>query len=989
MNPQHPSDRLRARRVGISASALIAALGLGAPALAQTAPGGESEVEELVVTGFRASLASAVSAKRAETAVVDVIRAEDIADFPDNNLAEAIQRIPGVAIDREAGEGRSISVRGLGPDFTRVRLNGIEALATTGGPDSGAGTNRGRGFDFNIFASELFQSITVRKTQAAEVEEGSLGATVDLQTSRPFDYGDFTAAASVQGGYNELAEKWDPRLAFLVSDTWFDGRLGALVSFAYTKRNVREEGYNSTRWDNGPSVQGFCSPVGYTPQNRPNSSTIGSTSANCATGVPRPANTPANVAAYELASAATTFHPRLPAFTRSDYENERYGLTGAFQFKPSDRTTITLDVLLAKLDTVRTDTGLSAISFSRDSSVGGKPQTHVLEAEVDDTGQLVYGRFDNVDFRSSSTYSDITTEFSQYTLSLDHEITDRLRVSLIAGRAFSDFDSPVQTHVTLERQNIDGFSWDYRGGRRMPILNLGFDPADPAQWQVTPAGTPASLLTEVRLRPQGVENELRTARVDFTFDVAEGLTFKWGAALKRYDFFTFEQRRQNQTDSVTALPPGVTIASLSQLMQGFGSGLPGSPPSAWITPSVQAFAAAYNIYCNCNGPAPGGASDDPDDFRMTGPTNGDARRLNQEIQEDDDSVYAQLSFTTDRLFGLTLRGDVGVRYVTTALTALGYQSRGGGTEVVVENRYNDTLPSLNLALDLRDDVVLRFGAAKTMARPTLTSLNPGGSTTTSNRANPSANLGNPYLEPFRATTYDVSAEWYFAPESLLSFAFFYKDINTYIQNLRIENVPFSEGPLAGQESVILPSNYDGTELWDFTTFVNTPGGPLKGFEASYQQPFTFLPERFGLPEWTGNFGAILNYTWVDSKIRYATNVTGTAFVKDRLLNLSKNSYNATLYYEDERLMARVSAAYRDGYLTRIPGQNNNDVEGKRSTFNVDVSARYAVTDELDLTFEALNLTDEYNDRYVDSVRDSPSTYMHSGRQYYVGVRYKF
>lgn len=970
---------------GVSLGALAFAVGAAAPVLAQEA----GEVEELVVTGFRASLADAIEVKRRETAVVDVIRAEDIADFPDNNLAESIQRIPGVAIDREAGEGRSISVRGLGPDFTRVRLNGIEALATTGGPDSGAGTNRGRGFDFNIFASELFQSITVRKTQAAEVEEGSLGATVDLQTSRPFDYQDFTFAASAQYGYNELAKEYDPRVAFLVSNTWLDGRIGALVSLAYTKRTVREEGYNSTRWDNGASVQGFCSPVGFTPQNRPNSSTIGASAANCATGVPRPANTPGNVAAYQLASATTTFHPRLPSYTRNDYENERLGLTASFQFKPTDRTNVNLDVLMAKLDTVRVDTGLSAISFSRDSSVGGKPQTHVLEAEVDATGQLVYGRFDNVDFRSSSTYSDITTEFTQWTLSLDHEFNDRFRMAFVAGRAFSDFDNPVQTHVTFERQNVDGFAWDYRNGERMPEMTLGFDPSDPAQWQVTPAGTPAALLSELRLRPQGVENVLETGRVDFAFDVTEGITFKWGAALKKYDFSTYEMRRQNQTDSVTALPTGVTIASLSSTLSGFGSGLPGSAPGSWVIPNVEAFAQAYNIYCNCNGPVAGGASDDPDDYRLTGPTNGDARRLNQQINEEDASFYGQLSFQTDRLFGRTLRGDLGVRHVKTELAATGYQSRASGTLVTVINKYDDTLPSLNLAYDVRDDFVLRFGAAKVMARPTLTSLNPGGSTTTSNRANPSANLGNPFLEPFRATTYDVSAEWYFAPESLLSFAFFYKDISTYIQNLRIDDIPFSEGPLAGQESTIVPSNYDGTELWDFTTFVNTPGGPLKGFEIAYQQPFTFLPERFGLPEWTGNFGALLNYTRVKSEIEYATSTAGTAFVTNDLLNLSKSSYNATLYYEDQKLSARVSAAYRDGYLTRIPGQNNNDVEGKNETFNVDVAVSYALTENFRLTFEGLNLTDEYNDRYVDSVRNSPSTYIHSGRQYYAGVRYRF
>ena len=166
-----------------------------APTAAETqqdsgsAPAGEEakDLEGVTVTGFRGSLERALDIKRGEVGVVDAIVAEDIADFPDLNLAESLQRIPGVSIARDAGEGRQISVRGLGPDFTRVRINGMEALTTTGGTDSSGGANRGRGFDFNVFASELFNSLKVRKTASAEVEEGSLGATVDLQTARPFD----------------------------------------------------------------------------------------------------------------------------------------------------------------------------------------------------------------------------------------------------------------------------------------------------------------------------------------------------------------------------------------------------------------------------------------------------------------------------------------------------------------------------------------------------------------------------------------------------------------------------------------------------------------------------------------------------------------------------------------------------------------------------------------------------------------------------------
>ena len=206
------TTRRTLRMTGVSVLALAAALG-ASQAQAQDKA---SEVDEVVVTGFRASLASAISVKKAENDIVDVINAEDIADFPDLNLAESLQRIPGVAIDRDGGEGRSITVRGLSNDFTRVRVNGLEALATTGGKDGSGGANRGRGFDFQIFASELFNRITVRKSQSAETEEGSLGATIDLTTAKPFDYGGFNMAAGAQYGYNDLSREYDPRATFLV-----------------------------------------------------------------------------------------------------------------------------------------------------------------------------------------------------------------------------------------------------------------------------------------------------------------------------------------------------------------------------------------------------------------------------------------------------------------------------------------------------------------------------------------------------------------------------------------------------------------------------------------------------------------------------------------------------------------------------------------------------------------------------------------------------
>ncbi|RZJ27458.1 MAG: TonB-dependent receptor, partial [Brevundimonas sp.] len=368
--------------VGASGLAVALSLGVGAAA-AQTAPQSApqeeaTEIDEIVVTGFRASLNAGLDAKRRETSMVDVIVAEDIADFPDLNLAESIQRVPGVAIDRDAGEGRSITVRGLGADFTRTRINGMEAQATAGGTDSSGGANRGRGFDFNVFASELFNSITVRKTAAAETEEGSLGATVDLQATRPFDYDGFTAAISAQAGYNDLSEEYNPRLALLLSNTFGDNdQFGALISVAYSQRNLLEEGFSSVRW--APAVGtnssgGFCSPVGLAPQNPGNSTANGSNAANCATGVARPTNTAANVGAYTTANQSNVFIPRLPRYGRLTHEQERLGVTGAFQWRPAETTLFSLDVLYSSLNATRQEDFLEALSFSRNAAAGGQTQ---------------------------------------------------------------------------------------------------------------------------------------------------------------------------------------------------------------------------------------------------------------------------------------------------------------------------------------------------------------------------------------------------------------------------------------------------------------------------------------------------------------------------------------------------------------------------------------------------------------------------------------
>ncbi|MFD3263062.1 TonB-dependent receptor [Phenylobacterium ferrooxidans] len=917
--------RRACRLVGLSV--VLAAVSSG-QAWAQGA-----QVDELVVTGFRASLASAIEIKKTETALVDVINAEDMADFPDLNLAEALQRIPGVAIDRDGGEGRSITVRGLSGDFSRVRLNGLEALATTGGKDTAGGANRGRSFDFQVFASELFNRVTVRKSQTAEVEEGSLGATIDLDTARPFDDPGFHAAGGLQYGYNDLSRKTDPRVTALISDTWFDGKLGALVSVAYSARNILEEGATSGRWENPsvPTNSGGCF--------------LNGGACNSPAGVYSPVN--------------SAWHARIPRYERFTHDWRRYGTTAAVQFAPTDATTVTFDAMFALLDGSRREEYLTTYLTRLD-------QTTIRNPVFGAQNQLVSATFDDTDIRSEVRYDELSSEFSQLSLRLDHEFNSRFRIKAVIGQSRSIQDNPVQTTVSFDRYNQDGYSYDFSGSQTLPALNYNFDVADPANWAFSSSaaqGFPSVL----RMRPNKTVSRFKTVGVDGEFKLTDGLTLKGGLLFKDYRFVTADWRRNtiNGLQDAAVPLPGVSLAQISTLISDFGRGLdaPAGTPSAWLAPDVNKIAALVDLYCNCIN-AYG-------DFRVS---SDNQRAANRDVGERDLGLYVQADFTTS-VFDMPLRGNVGVRRVATTSIARGYV---GTNYVAVSRKYDDTLPALNLVLEPREDVLVRFAAAKVMARPQLPSLTPGGSI---NNTAHTLTIGNPLLDPVRATTFDLSFEWYPARETQFSVGFFRKDLKSYIQS-SAATMPYSA---TGLPVSLLTTRNNPDTIFLVTQLLNTEGGELKGYEINLQGPFSFLPAPFD------RFGGIANYTHADSTVTYITDssVMPAATTVLPLVGLSPRSWNATLYYEDARLSARVSASHRDAYLAAVPGGNGNDARGKNSTLNVDVSASYRLSEQLSLTFEGINLTDEFEDRWISIERRNSEDYTHTGRQYLVGARYRF
>jgi iron complex outermembrane recepter protein len=280
-----------------------------------------------------------------------------------------------------------------------------------------------------------------------------------------------------------------------------------------------------------------------------------------------------------------------------------------------------------------------------------------------------------------------------------------------------------------------------------------------------------------------------------------------------------------------------------------------------------------------------------------------------------------------------------------------------------------------------------------MTRPGLGSLSPGGSVDSFNYR---VSYQNPFLDPTRATALDTSFEWYFADEALLSLALFYKEIEsrplntttegTYAStglpsSLLVPTSPAAANPEGGPAESCNPAN-GGAGCWEIRSLENGPGGDLTGFEVGIQMPFATMSDN--LPVVFENLGFIANYTYVDSEVDYT--VCGE-LVTERLFGLSNNSYNATLYYEDDRFDARVSASYRDDYITGTSG-TNNCFEGYEGTMNVDFKTGYQVNENFELTFEALNLTDDYQDRWTDINTRRRYEWDHTGRVFLLGLKYR-
>ena len=466
------------------------------PAPARVAPtpgqGGGTEVDAVVVASYRASLLGALALQRQSSTATSVILADDIAAFPDLNLAESLQRIPGVAITRDAGEGRQITLRGLGPDFTRTQLNGMEVLANTAsGMDNRGSVSRTRAFDFSMFASELFDKVTVQKSYSADQDEGGIAGTVQLETAKPFDFPGFKGVLSAKGQDNSnTSGQVTPHVVGLVSDRW--GDFGALLSVAYSENASNEYGYRNWGWTQ----------VHYDP-------------ANVGPGVP------ADVAAkLEATGPGEVYAPQAETWSTWYTRRRRIGTTLALQYDPAPELRMGLDLLYGRLANDRDNYALAAAGTN--GLTGDVAGTQALSGAVLRGNTLIAASYSGgVDLRSEYNQMNDTTDFYQAVWKADWRPAGRLSARAMVGYSQSNYRLPVFDKVFLEAPN-HAFAFDDRSVT--PANAYGFDITNPALFS----------LMRLDAQENAINSAYANAKLDLAYALGDGATVRFGAEYKDF-----------------------------------------------------------------------------------------------------------------------------------------------------------------------------------------------------------------------------------------------------------------------------------------------------------------------------------------------------------------------------------------------------------------------------------------------------------------------
>ncbi|NGM48837.1 TonB-dependent receptor [Caulobacter sp. 602-2] len=956
-------------RLFLTVSTLAVALGAFGAAHAQTAPApaAEEAVEEVVVTGIRQSLQSAVQVKKNTMEVVDSIRAEDIGKLPDPNVAETLTRIPGVQGYRYGGEGASPV--GAGSGLTIRGLSGQTASQVDGRSYFTAG-----GSEFNIEAAipGMIAGLDVYKNPSAEHIEGGIGGLVDIKTRRPLDLPKMSGSVAISGRYNDMVKQMQPEYFGLVSHKWDvgDGEMGLLLGANYQK--------SWNRSDNAPGPGGTnlrrvvrADSAEYIGNSAYNQAYAGRSDVSFLADVANPLALTSAERANLVNMAGVQIN-----VNEEDIQRTRKGFAGAFQWKVRPGLEVYVDGnynsylyhqgyrFLNGVDS-RYVQGLATTPFSTTEGLANR------NANGGEDAVLAGQRFNSGTFLGSS-FSSIGGD--------EHRI---YKTWILAGGAkwspTDDLDLKADLSYVKADQHQDnrsvtmtpraGLTWDVTRtvGAPQRVSISGPDLSSPANWVLLNyANGVNNVYDDAGLAAQ-FDGELR---INDSFIKA----VKFGARYyrKKSKFYNYSFSGKNLTTDGLALAAnqlnGVLASTVQDLVAGshtnwfdgeagYSGGFLTFSPDALLGDNVRNRFALAGV----------AAEDSLPEVLLS------RRKAVEETLAGYGVV--DFAFLNDRI-----RGNAGVRVVRTNLDAEArVTDTTGATPVIVArsqgNSYTDVLPTLNLTGYIQDDLLLRFGFGKGMTRPSVGDINP---TVAVNLTSGTGSQGNANLQPLRAYSYDLSLEKYFGPTSYVSAAAFYKKVDGFPIGVESCQTVATSQPYTG----VTPNNCP-TGQFRITQTQNADPGFAKGVELAAQ---TFFDYDF-LPSMLHDFGVQGSYTWVKTELPLGAMKVRQPFQSDQNWSLAG-------LYENKKVSARLVYTYRSDYV--LFGISPNPIDGRylKGYGLLDASVNLNLRDDLTLSLTASNLTNKAPIRYVGEPDGGYDTdilrqYFMNGRVYGISLRYKF
>jgi TonB-dependent receptor len=794
-------------------------------------------VDDVLVIGQRANFLSAISRQRAADTVQTVLTRDAIGQFPDQNVAEALRRAPGINILNDQGEGRFVSVRGLDPNLNSASINGNRVLAT-GGDE--------RAVALDVIPSELIESIEIRKTLTPDMDGDTIGGSIEISTTSSLDRRRNLYTASIEGSYNDQNEQTSPKASFDFVHR-FNDQFGIAGGASYYNREFATDNIEMDGWEEDG----------------------------------------ANAYAEDL------------EYRDYDVTRERYGATLTLDYRPNDSTQLYLRGLYSKFDDTELRTRLIFEFDEPTSTTAGTATFDSADGRIRVERDLK-DRREVQSVRTVSAGGRTDSGAWRFTYDLAYSEADQTEDGSIDPVVFRrDFEDPGELGVTIDYSDL-----------RRPTYQIDF-----GQTNFLRASDYEFDALELTTDENARDREF-SARFDAAYDLqidAGSLEFKFGGKARQREkelSFIFDIFDGYDGDFTLADVPGAQSYGLAVI-----DPIPGLS-------EIRDFFAANRSRFERN--------DLDSDFA----SNAESYTADEDIY----AGYAQLRFENE---ALRIIGGVRVEHTETELNGSRLELveegaiRGGValaddtlfiTPVQFDSSYTDVLPSVNIRYTLADDLIARFGAFRSVVRPSFGQQAPRFLIEENEDGERSGEFGNPDLDPYKAWNFDATLEYYFAPQAVLQGGVFYKSIEDYIITAEFENGVFNG--IAYEEAEI-PINGD-----EATVF---------GVELSYGQALTFLP---------GPFDGLLvnfNYTYTDAE----------GEVLGRTVPLpasSEHTFNAVLGYEHGPLSLRAAGAYRSGYLDELGGDADSD-RYVRSHFQVDLSGKYRINENVQLFGELVNLND--------------------------------